>query len=74
MEVHMVMYYKDMRSVTLGSSALRFKLPKKLNHFPSDYDPSNPTQNICIELVSSLAVSLVKEKILPLVQQGQTGA
>jgi hypothetical protein len=69
MEVLMVMYYKDMKGVNIAGVLMKFKVPKKLTVFPSDYDPSNPNHSITIELVSPLAVSIIREKVIPLIQR-----
>lgn len=65
-EILMTMFYRDMINVTLSHDSLRFKLVKKLSNFPSDYDPSNNSHNIIIQLVSTLAASTIREKVLPL--------
>ena len=65
MEVQMVMHYKDMRNVSITGQSFRFRIPKRMAIFPTDYDPSNITNNICVDFVSGLAVSLIREKVVP---------
>ena len=65
MEVQMVMHYKDMRNVSITGQSFRFRIPKRMAIFPTDYDPSNITHNICVDFVSGLAISLIREKVVP---------
>ena len=65
MEVQMIMHYKDMRNVSIIGQSFRFKIPKRMAIFPTDYDPSNITHNICVDFVSGLAISLIREKVIP---------
>ena len=67
-EVHMIMHYSDMIQAAVTAGRLRFKLPRRLLHFTSDFDPNNPTHVIAIELGTTAAISIVREKVLPLVQ------
>jgi|LauGreSBDMM110SN_4_FD.fasta_scaffold56559_1 hypothetical protein len=69
LEIQMIMYYKDMTNASLGNDNFKFKLAKKLVNFPSDYDPSNLSHVICIQLVSTLASSIIRQRILPLIKQ-----
>ncbi len=66
-EVHMIMHYSDMMQTALTAGRLKFKLPRRLVHFASDFDPNNPTHVIAIELGTTAATSIVREKVLPLV-------
>jgi hypothetical protein len=61
----MVMYYRDMRTVSITGQSFRFRIPKRMAIFPTDYDPSNTTHNICIDFMTGLAMSLIREKIVP---------
>jgi len=65
MEVQMIMHYKDMRNVSITGQSFRFRIPKRMAIFPTDYDPSNITHNICVDFVSGLAISLIREKVIP---------
>lgn len=69
LEIQMIMYYKDMTNAALGNDNFKFKLAKKLVNFPSDYDPSNLSHVVCIQLVSTLASSIIRQRILPLIRQ-----
>ena len=63
-----------MMQTALTAGRLKFKLPRKLVHFTSDFDPNNPTHVVAIELGTSAASTIVREKILPLVQSnGNSG-
>ena len=64
----MIMHYSDMIQAAVTAGRLRFKLPRRLLHFTSDFDPNNPTHVIAIELGTTAAISIVREKVLPLVQ------
>lgn len=56
-----------MVQAAMQGDRLRFKLLKKLMHFPLDFDPTNPSHSICIELGSNFAAATVREKVLPLI-------
>jgi hypothetical protein len=70
-EVHMVMHYCDMIQTALTGGRLKFKLPRRLVHFTSDFDPNNPTHVIAIELGTSAAGTIIREKIMPIISSGQ---
>jgi len=53
LEVEMRLYYKDLLQPAMVGGRLKFKLPRRLVHFLSDFDPSNPNHNVSIELGSS---------------------
>jgi hypothetical protein len=72
-EVHMTMYYCDMIQVALTGGRLKFKLPRRLVHFSSDFDPNNPTHVIAIELGTSAASTILREKIMPIINSGSGG-
>ena len=65
--INMIIYYKDMISVSILSNKLKFKLPKKLGLFLSDFDPSNPNHAITIESASSININDIKVKIIPII-------
>ena len=68
-EISMIMWYRDMVACTvLGGSKFSFKIPKKLNHFSADYDPSNPVHTVVIETATPSSILLIREKVLPLVK------
>ncbi len=71
-EVHMVMHYCDMIQTALAGGRLKFKLPRRLVHFSSDFDPNNPTHVIAIELGTSAASTIIREKIMPIISTGQS--
>jgi hypothetical protein len=50
MEIEMHMYYRDLLNASVVGTKLRFKLPRRLVHFLSDFDPSNPNHVVMIEL------------------------
>lgn len=53
MEVEMHMYYRDILQPIIVGGKLRFKLPRRLIHFLSDFDPSNHNHVVSIELGKS---------------------
>ena len=53
MEVEMHMYYRDILQPVIVVGKLRFKLPRRLIHFISDFDPSNHNHVVSIELGTS---------------------
>lgn len=65
--INMIIYYRDMSAISILGTKLKFKLPKKLACFLSDFDPQNPHHVISIEMSSMLSISMIKEKILPLI-------
>ena len=65
--IKMIMHYKDMISATVTNCCFKFKLPKKLSHFSSDFDPTNPNHSIKIELATKLNSDNIKCKIIPLI-------
>ena len=69
-EVHMTMYYCDMIQVALSGGRLKFKLPRRLVHFSSDFDPNNPTHVIAIELGTSAASTILRDKVMPIINSG----
>jgi hypothetical protein len=50
--VEMHLYYKDLLQPAMVGGRLKFKLPRRLVHFLSDFDPTNPNHNVSIELGS----------------------
>ena len=68
----MVMHYCDMIQTALAGGRLKFKLPRRLVHFSSDFDPNNPTHVIAIELGTSAASTIIREKIMPIISTGQS--
>lgn len=51
--INMVIYYRDMQGVSIVGTKFRFKLPRKLALFISDFDPQNPLHMIVLELSTS---------------------
>jgi hypothetical protein len=68
--IKMIMHYKDMISATVTNLSFKFKLPKKLAHFSADFDPTNPTHSIKIELATKINSETIKNKIIPLITAG----
>jgi hypothetical protein len=66
----MVMYYRDMNTVSLHNTSLRFKLPRQLVHFKGDFDPSNSSHQIVVELSTSHAAACVRDNVLSFMRQG----
>lgn len=66
-EILMTMYYSDMASTALAAGKLKFKLPRRLTHFPADFNPSNPSHAIVIELGTTAAFNIIREKVMPLI-------
>jgi len=69
-EILMTMYYADMASTSLAAGKLKFKLPRRLTHFPADFNPNNPSHAIVIELGTTAAFNIIREKIMPLIFNG----
>jgi len=69
-EILMTMYYTDMASPALAAGKLKFKLPRRLAHFPADFNPNNPSHAIVIELGTTAAFNIIREKIMPLIFNG----
>lgn len=65
-EIRMVMYYRDIIGPVVVGNKLRYKLPRALTHFPSDFDPNNPQHQITVEFTSNGAASSVKQRVFPL--------
>jgi hypothetical protein len=65
--INMVIYYRDMSAISILGTKFKFKLPKRLACFSTDFDPQNPHHVICVELSSMLSVSVVREKVLPMI-------
>ena len=66
-------FTSDMLQTALTAGRLKFKIPRKLVHFASDFDPNNPMHVISIELGTTAASTIVRDKILPLIGTGSTG-
>lgn len=60
----------DMLQTALTAGRLKFKISRKLIHFASDFDPNNPMHVISIELGTTAASTIVRDKILPLIGGG----
>jgi hypothetical protein len=65
-EIMMIMHYADMTSSQLAAGKLKFKLPRRMTHFPDDFNPNNPSHAITIELGTTAAFNIVREKVMPL--------
>lgn len=69
-EIAMIMYYQDMSQVILPSNSpfrLAFRLPHRLIHFGDDYDPSKMDSVVAIDFPTGLAVTQIRQKVLPLI-------
>lgn len=68
-EIHLILYYRDMQGLTLSPNPqpgkIHFRVPRKLVHFASDYDPTK--HYVTLYLSSSLALENIRNEILPLV-------
>jgi hypothetical protein len=62
-EIQMVMYYAHMSDVAIVNNKLKFRVPRKLRHFPQDFDPQNSLHAICIDFMSSSAAQSVKRDL-----------
>ena len=68
-EIQMVMFYRDMTACQLIAGQFRFKIPRKLGLFGSEYDFSNPSHQITIELATLSAGNEIRDQIIPLIKQ-----
>lgn len=68
-EIQMVMYYMDMSGTVVTGNKMRFRLSKKMAHFPLDFDPKNPLHTIGLEFATSAASASIRQRILPLLPQ-----
>ena len=68
-EIQLILYYRDMQSLTLSPNPqpgkIHFRVPRKLVHFASDYDPTK--HYVTLYLSSSLALENIRNEILPLI-------
>lgn len=64
----MCIWYRDITSYSLLQGKFRFKIPRRLGHFLGDYDHTNPTHTVTIELVTSSSVNDIRGVVLPLLQ------
>jgi len=67
--ISMVVFYKDMQTVNIVGTKLRFKLPRKLSLFLGDFDPHNPLHMIVLEVTTASSISAIRDKVLPLIAQ-----
>ena len=72
-EILMTMHYSDMATSHLNAGKLKFKLPRRLTHFPADFNPNNPSHAITIELGTTAAHNIVREKVMPLITGSGSG-
>ena len=70
-EILMVMYYRDMKSIKLANNKFVFHLSSTLHQCftTSDYNPNNMNHNIIVEFTSQLSMNEVKNKIFPLIKR-----
>lgn len=68
-EIQLILYYRDMQSLTLSPNPqpgkIHFRVPRKLVHFASDYDPTK--HYVTLYLSSSSALESIRNEILPLI-------
>lgn len=67
--ITMVVFYKDMQTVNIVGTKLRFKLPRKMSLFLGDFDPHNPLHMIVLEVTTASSISAIRDKVLPLIAQ-----
>lgn len=69
--IQLVLYYRDLDAVLLLASPspgrLQFRVPRRLVHFATDYDPTR--HNIVVQFSSSMSFSSVKACIIPLLRK-----
>jgi len=65
----MIVYYRDMQTVNIVGTKLRFKLPRKMALFLGDFDPHNPLHMIVLEVTTASSISAIRDKVLPLIAQ-----
>ena len=61
----MTMFYADMRRPQCVGRTFRFKIGHALSQFGNDYDHSNPSHYVSIELSTGSDVEWVKSNIVP---------
>lgn len=68
-EIYMTMYYADFQQVKLVNNKFKFHVAASLHECftSSDYNPTNSNHFITIEFASSLSMSEVQKKVLPLI-------
>lgn len=59
--IQMIMYFRDMNSITLNSRRMSFNIPNQLVHFKLDYNPSMHT--VIIEFVAKSAADEIRRNI-----------
>jgi hypothetical protein len=59
--IQMVMYFRDMNSITLNSRRMSFNIPNQLVHFKLDYNPAMHT--VVIEFVAKSAADEIRRKV-----------
>ena len=64
----MIMYYADLKNLSIQGYKIRFKVPRKLALFLADFDPNNPFHLIVIELASELSMDQFQQKVKPLIK------
>ena len=68
-EILLVLYYKDMQSLAISPNPqpgkMYFRVPRKLVHFASDYDPNK--HFVVLYFSSSLSLQSVRTDVLPLI-------
>lgn len=71
-EILLVLYYRDMQGLVLSPNPqpgkMYFRVPRKLVHFATDYDPSK--HYVVLYLSSTLSFESVRNEIVPLIQGG----
>jgi len=67
--ISMIMYYRDMCGASVANFVFKFKLPRKLAHFPLDFDPGNLNHAITIELAAKVNCDDIQTQVLPLIRK-----
>lgn len=71
-EIRMIMYYRDMTDIRIsgtGQPIVSFRIAKRLVCFAKDYDPSNSTHSVNIQLASQHSADEFRSKVKPLLMR-----
>jgi hypothetical protein len=69
--LNMVLYYTDMSAVSTVGTKLRFKVNAKAVPTITD-GGAGPQLQVTVELTSSASMAIVRDRVIPLVNQGKT--
>mmetsp|Transcript_6753 Transcript_6753/g.10168 ORF Transcript_6753/g.10168 Transcript_6753/m.10168 type:complete len:369 (-) Transcript_6753:203-1309(-) len=75
-EIRLIIYYKDMQSLALSPNPqpgkMYFRVPRRLVHFASDYDPAK--HFVVLYLSSSLSLQSIRSEVMPVIAAATCGS